>query len=339
VRTLKFVWVDDQPKKIEDYRKVIEVGVEYLELTASIEAMEVRDELLTTMDSWSSRNQGRPPDLFIIDHVFNTALPFRLNGSSVAHLLRNTFPRVPIVCVTAKYDDSSSFDQEDLSEYTALFLYKQLELHVEDLYVIARDFRKLSPVDADVRAHLIRSLKPPRRDREDLLRVLPEEFQDQKHVTTQHHMGRWICTVLLRRPGFLYDRLRIATLLGLTEAGFNKVEPLFAKALYRGVFATHRSPIWWVSEVYRLLFNAIDNSRVSVPQIAGRALPGISPSDFSTCYVSKTTDPPPDAVVMTDATSGAVRRVVRREFAKQHPRDLGVAPGFETRLVLAKRPR
>ena len=331
MKRLKFVWIDDQKQKVEAYRAAIEAGLPHLKLVASIELIEVQKELIERLTKWTEENQTKPPDLFIIDHVFTASLPFGLKGSSVAHLLRNEFSTTPMVCVTAK------FDQEDLSEYMAVFLYTQLEQHVEDLYAIARDFRKLSPSNANTREYLVTRLKAPARDHEDLLRVLPDEFQNQKHATTEHRMARWVYSVLLERPGFLYDRLHVATLLGLTTSGFAKIESLFTKARYKGVFATDGQPKWWLSEVRRLLFAQTDTSGPDLPQLAGRALPGISESDYSVCYVSKKSHPPPDTVVWADATREPERRVVRRTYAARHPNDPGTTPGFETRLVLAKK--
>jgi hypothetical protein len=339
VKRLKLVWIDDQPRKIEAYRTALEAGATRLGYTASVEPIAVTQNVLDDLATWTERSENKPPHLFIVDQVFNAALPFHLSGASVAHLLRSAFPKTPIVCVTAKFDEPASFDQEDLSEYTALFLYNHLEDYLEDIYVIARDFPKLSPTKGNVREHLLKQLKAPKRDHESLLAILPEEFQSTRHATTEHRLARWIYSTLLRRPGFLYDRLHTATLLGLTEHGFGKVAYLFEKALYRGVFATRGKPRWWTSEVYRLLFSELDESGASIPQLAGRSLPGIEASDYSVCYVTKKADPPPDAVVMTDETGSAHPRTVRREFAVQHPRESAATPGFETRLILAKRRR
>jgi hypothetical protein len=338
MKRLKFVWIDDQSKKVEPYRAAIEEGPEGSTVSSKIELIEVKGNVLAELELWSKKHEAKPPDLIIIDHVFNLSLPFGLKGSSVAHLLRTRFPTTPLVCVTAMFDSPRSFDQEDISEYTALFLYQRLEDKIEALYAIAKDFRLLSADGSNVRKHLVSCLKAPRNDNDNLMRVLPDEFQDQRHATTEHRMARWIYNVLLARPGFLYDRLHTATLLGLKEPAFEKVEAMFAKGLYRGVFATAASPRWWVSDLRRILFNSLSSDNtLDVPQLAGRALPGIAEQDHSACYVSRATVPPPDAVVSVDATRDAKRKVVRREFASQHPDDPGTTPGFETRLVLAKK--
>lgn len=334
MKRMRFVWVDDQKAKVDPFREVIRAGS--TSHRAAIELLEVKTNLLDELDRWCSANKKRPPDLIVIDHIFNPILPFGMKGSSVAHLLRNEFPRVPMVCVTAMFDRASSFDQEDISEYTALFLYQKLENHIEDLYAIARDFPKVRLSGVGVRKHLVACLKAPPRDKEDLLRILPEEFQDEKHSTTDHRIARWIYNTLLHRPGFLYDRLQTATLLGLTEEGFAKVEDRFQGARYKGVFATKRDSRWWSSAVRTLLYDLVGDAAPDPPQYAGRTLPGITQSDHSVCYVSKKTDPPPDAVVAADATRDAKRHVVRRQYADLHPSDPGITPGFESRLILKR---
>jgi hypothetical protein len=85
------------------------------------------------------------------------------------------------------------------------------------------------------------------------------------------------------------------------------------------------------------LFAHVDESGPDLPQYAGRTLPKIKEGDFSVCYVSKKAAPPPDTVVMTDATHSELRKVVRREYAVPHPNDPGNLPGFEPRLLLKRR--
>ncbi len=334
MKKLRFVWIDDKKGKVLDYKHVVEAGIEGQQ--ASLDFIQVDKDVLGTLSNWCSQNKSQPPDLIIIDHIFNMILPFGLKGSSVAHLLRSELPRVPMVCVTAMFDKPHSFDQEDISEYTALFRYQHLNDRLEDLYVIARDFPKLHPTTTQAREHFISALKPPPRDKSDLDQVLPEEFQSEQHITTEHRVARWIFNTFLRRPGFLYDRLYTATLLGLTEAGFEKVEGKFEKAKYKGVFATKAEPKWWSSSIRKILYEVTDEDAPDLPQYAGRTLPGLTPADYSVCYVSKKTDPPPDAVVFTDSTSSAKLRVVRRQYSDRNPMDVGALPGFETRLILKR---
>jgi hypothetical protein len=337
MKRLRFVWIDDKTQKVEAYRPAIENRPKESKLSASVDVLQVRTELLQQLETWANSWQASPPDLIIIDHVFNLALPLGLKGSSVAHLLRGKFPAVPMVCVTARLDSPNAVDQEDLAEYTAIFPYTRLDDYIDDLFAIARDFTKLRASGSNVRQHLVACLRAPARDRNDLLRVLPEEFQNKRPPTTEHRMAQWVYNVLLQRPGFLYDNLNAATLLGLTEAGFSLVERKFIKARYRGIFEMESKPRWWVSELRQVLFSIVPTSGLESSQLAGRTLAGIKPQHYSKCYVSKAVDPPPDTIVYVDATSDAERRVVRHEFSAPHPLDLGLRPGFEGRLVLKRR--
>jgi hypothetical protein len=338
MKKFRFVWIDDKIDKVQNFLPAIETGLDRPRLAAKVEQLRVRSGFLETLNVWADENKASPPDLFIIDQVYNLKLPFDLKGSSVAHLLRTLFPLVPMVCVTAVPDDTKTRDDEEFSEYTAVFPYGHLEERLADLFFIARDFKKLTVrANGDVRRHLVQCLKPPSRDQADLLRLLPEEFQGRRQHTTEHRMARWIYNVLLQRPGFLYDRLAAATMLGLNDLGFSSVEENFAKARYSGVFANPFEPKWWISELKRILFFSISSEGPDNPQMAGRLLPGIEARHFSKCFFSRTANPPPDAVAYVDNSRNAARKPVRKEFTEQRDYDLGTLPGFEVSLVIRKR--
>lgn len=335
MKNYSFAWIDDSKEKFRGYKAALESGPTDGSGRATVETILAGDEFLSELEDWVERQKAKPPHLILIDHVFNVSQPFGIKGSSVAHLLRNEFPTVPMICVTAMLDKEHTFDQEDLSEYTAVFAHADLGENLSDLFAIARDFPKLHKKAGDLREHIVSCLKAPTREKEDLRRLLPEEFQTQRHATTEHRIARWILNVLMRRPGFLYDRLNASTLLGLTEQGFEKVEHLFTRSLYKGVFATSTRPLWWSSELKRLLYDIVDETAPDVLQLAGRTLPGVSESDFSVCYVSKESIPPPDSVAFVDATR-AKQCVLQRQFAEVLPSDFGFVPGFEKYLVLKK---
>ena len=82
MKRLRFVWIDDKKEKVEPYRAVIETGVDYARST--IDLIEVKSNALDVLHKWSTENKKSAPDLFVIDHIFNPALPFGLKGSSVA---------------------------------------------------------------------------------------------------------------------------------------------------------------------------------------------------------------------------------------------------------------
>jgi hypothetical protein len=345
MKKIKFLWIDDKKIKVDHYKTVIEGWGDNSTISASVDFLEVKADLLQKLESLVNTVKAAPrkrPHLIIIDHFFNINLPFGLQGATVAHLLRNELPNVPMVCVTAvsPVKQPGALAQGDVAEYSAVFPYSDLENHIEDLYAIARDFPKLlsgATTDPSTTSdQILKVVRPPPQDKIQLQLILPEEFQYTKDASTPHYAARWLLKHFLQRPGLLYDRLYAATFLGLTKGGFSKIENLFSGAVYKGVFANESNPRWWVSSLRNILFELVGEDGPDVTQIAGRTLPGIEQADFSKCAVSRSSQPPPDVVVRADATLDAEFKVVRHEFSAQHPGDSGSTPGFETQLVLQR---
>ncbi len=333
----KFLWIDDDAKRIDDYRATIEGGVPGRPWTSRIEPLVVTKRLLEQLNERLESSKPRP-DLIIIDHVFTKLNnPLKLKGSSVASLLRGAWPDIPMVCVTAMFTKGgSTFDQQDLSEYTAVFEYPHLDNHLEDLFLIAKDFPKLKVKSSDLRDDVISTLKAPKGDRDGLKHVLPEEFRTQLHGTTRHRVARWIFNTLMKRPGFLYNKLRAATYLGLTEIGFEKVSKIFERARYAGPFASDKRPLWWASELSKLMYANVSDDAPDIPQLAGRKLQGIRSNHYSVCYVTRSSVQFPDAVASVDSRS-PIERAVHSRYTAVDLTDVGVPAGFEQRLVIARK--
>lgn len=332
---LRFLWIDDNARKIEQYKAAIRAGVPGKSRRGRAEVIpKVIDQDVSAATSVILRVDPKP-DLILIDHIFNVNNPQRWKGSTIAHVLRERWPDIPMVCVTSMLDTPKAFSQEDLSEYVAVLQYPRLlDDHLEDLYAIAQDFPKLDIHGKELRDLLITALKAPKPEQETLRRVLPAEFHGQMPRTTQHRIAHWIFNFLLKRPGFLYNRLRAATLLGLSEAGFGKVEKLFEKARYAGPFHTTRRALWWTNELTRLLYKNLPVEASDLPQLAGRTLRGIGANDFSKSYVGRGTELP-DVVATVDAASSKEVAVASR-YTAPHPDDSHVPSGFEGLLVISK---
>ncbi|GAH64337.1 unnamed protein product [marine sediment metagenome] len=121
----------------------------------------------------------------------------------------------------------------------------------------------------------------------------------------------------MERPGFLYDRLWTATLLGLNENGFKKVEKLFTTAKYKGIFADESRERWWKSELIRIL-----SKHVNVPGLPwekGRSLPNITTRFYSKDYYSNFKEEYPETVAYTDETSNK-RAQMKLKYTVPHPK-------------------
>ena len=122
---------------------------------------------------------------------------------------------------------------------------------------------------------------------------------------------------LVAKPGFLYDRLWAATLIGLNESGFKKLDDIFRAAKYNGVFADKTNERWWQSELRKIVFSKVPNSSAIYPWEIGRQLPGVEQGDFSKCYVSG--EDYPETVAFTDETAKHPQQM-KMKFTVPHPR-------------------
>ena len=332
-KKLCFLWFDDDEARVEKYRGAIENADFEGFRRASLEVIAVTGPVVDEIAPLEQRT--RRPDLIIMDHIFSRArgATLKLNGASAAHLVRRIWPDVPIICVTAMLPGKpKKLDQEDLSEYIATYGYGALGDQLETAFAIATDFKLLLARRGNYRRQLVDRLKPPTVERESLMRALPSEFRSQTHATTQHRVARWVLGVLMERPGFLYDRIRAATLVGLSEVGFSKVENLFQPALYDGPFATICRPLWWVRELTQIVFAKSQDTSAGTAQLAGRSLEGIGSGDHSKCYVNAPPGDIPDVVARL-APSTEVHAVASKH-TRRDPEDVAALPGFETLLVI-----
>jgi hypothetical protein len=207
---------------------------------------------------------------------------------------------------------------------------------LERLFSIANDFNRICfPEKQAMRGLLIDALGAPDIDRSSLSTILPQEFESHfVHGTSPHRTAKWVLDVLIERPGFLYDGLHTATLLGLSKSAFTqKVAHLFDEALYKGPFATKSQPRWWASLIPDVLYGLLPtHSRLST-QDAGRRLPGVTETDFSICGFTNEHSPAPDVVAFTDDTHSE-QLPVRHNFTMPSSDEECALLGFPARLKI-----
>lgn len=92
---------------------------------------------------------------------------------------------------------------------------------------------------------------------------------------------------VIQKPGFLYDRLWTATTLGIKNESFKKVETLFEKARYKGIFSMQgdlKTQRWWQSIIKKTLFSEVLDSDEVLPWNLGYKLRGLIKNDRSRCH-------------------------------------------------------
>lgn len=335
-----FVWIDDTPERAEKWIGALDGSLRGELVETKLEVVGLTNNFIEELDRKVGEWIANSPNLIMLDHNFSKVQKrlFGMHGSALAHLLRIQLPKTPIVCVSGQRLDSDDFNAEDISEYTYLFDVNQInsESDLETLFAIAKDFHLLCfPEKVPVRHALVDALKAPEADKQALISILPEEFEAELvvHSTSPHRIARWVLNVLMKRPGFLYDALETATLLGLTEAAFlTKIKPRFEDARYCGPFATDTRPLWWTSKLTEVLYAALPEHAVLPSQEAGRRFAEIVEDDFSRCGVTNEHTPAPDVVAYTDATTASERKAVRHRFAIPLSEEASSLLGFPTRL-------
>ncbi len=274
------LWIDDDPIRTKEARNLgirKKIEVNFIDVKGKI----LLDELRYILSQ-------QEPDLVLMDHMFLNVKKGEFNrGSTAAEVIREKWPDCPIVCITGielKY-----IDLHKQSIYEDVFEWGNISSYDSRLLSIAGSFQTLKENRPKDMAELIAMLNAPEAEYERLKSVLPpalkgkELYKDESLLLT---ISRWVRKTLIAKPGFLYDRLWAATLLGIKEESFNKVEHLFTEAQYNGLFADKSNERWWQSKLREILYSAIQDSDSTYPWELGRELPGLTKTDFSECHSS-----------------------------------------------------
>ncbi|MCK4765610.1 MAG: hypothetical protein KAW12_25645 [Candidatus Aminicenantes bacterium] len=314
---LKFLWIDDDPERKRESENMVK------RLDVHLDFIDVKDKVLQeTLENKLPRDM---PDLILMDHMLNKVKGSGIKtGSTAAEVIRERWPECPIVCVTG-VDVMKDIHSHQKSLYEEIIRIDNISHSDKTLLAIANSFSELKESRPHNMNDLLNLFNPPEDDRERLTAVIPddlkkEEFYNDKSLLLS--ISSWVRHTLMKKPGFLYDRMWAATLLGIKEESFAKVENIFEDAEYRGIFADQSRERWWQSKLLEIIFSRNPDSSSVYSWELGRKLDGITESDFSKCYSSK--EDYPEVVAYTDEKSEK-RAPVRLQYTVPHP-------GFEKSL-------
>lgn len=311
-RRQHYLWIDDNP----DRRKMADqiqdsIGAEII--FRNVKGQSLEKEVAEML-------QKAVPDLVLIDHFLDATRTDGLglsHGSTIAETLREHWQQCPIIGITAA-KKRPNVDHHKESIYDELYSYRDFTHVVDYLPIIVQGFRSLSRSNFKSIKAIIRRLKASKDDWNRLESILPDDLKREfDDPTLPSRLFKWIRHPLIERPGFLYDSLWAATLVGIKEASFEKVKEIFSGALYKGIFASPSEPRWWASQLRRILYEKCPDSEGLLPWEVGRNLPGITKSDYSKCYSSG--EPFPEVVAYVDEESDE-RHPMRLEYTVPHPK-------------------
>jgi CheY-like chemotaxis protein len=308
---LNFLWIDDEPKlkknEAENLEKRLNVKVEFIDVKGQ-----------SLPDALSRILSKEEPHLILMDHsLVNVKDGGFKTGSTAAEIIREKWGECPIVCITAV--PLKDIDRHKQSIYEDIFEFENISSYDSRLISMAQSFqvlRKKRPKNVD---EFIALLGAPEDDCPRLKSIIPKElkndefYQDESLLLTIY---RWVRHTLMEKPGFLYDRLWTATLLGIKEESFKKVEHIFEKAKYNGIFSDKGDERWWQSKVKEILYVELPDTDSVYPWEIGRRLPGLTDADFSKCYFSG--EDFPETVAYTDE-SAEKRAPMRLRHTVPHP--------------------
>lgn len=306
-KKLKFVWIDD-----DDDRNIACTNLER-HLGVKCHFVNVKPE---NVDFLSVIDKVKP-DLILLDHnLTDIGTGAIKKGSTISALIREKNPTCAIACITAQ--DILSIDSQQRMSYESIFSYDDITDHYLTMQSIALGYRKMkSNLPTNIN-DLFNLMKAPKEEQIRLETILPhdikENFSDQGIYTNISH---WIRDVLIERPGFLYDNLWSATLLGLNESGFKKIEKLFAPAKYKGIFSDESKERWWKSELTKILSKHVKTG--GLPWEKGRMLPGIIARHYSKDYYTDFKEEFPETVAYLDETTNE-RAQMKLKYTVPHPK-------------------
>lgn len=302
---MKILWIDDYPgrKSTAD-----DLGAEFINVQGE-DLAPVVDKLL----------RGSSPSLVIIDHILDktasgTNAIFR-KGSTIAEAIKAEWPHCPVVGVT-NIDNINGIDIRTKRAYDALFRFHHFSKYFDRIKGMAKGFMAVKKVGSND-LKLIELLKPPKYEVDRINAALSDDLKmPTQDASVGSRMFRWV-ERLMDRPGFLFDSLWSATLLGLNEDGFSKVVSRFEEAMYKGIFPRPDEPRWWSSRLSELLYGLCRPEPGELSWHVGRRLESIRKSHFSSCYSCG--EDYPEIVAYLDETTEQ-RQAMHLRCTILHPR-------------------
>lgn len=258
---------------------------------------------------------GAKPRLVILDHILDKTAstnPVFMRGSTIAEAIKEKWPDCPVVGVTniANLEDIDSRTQRT---YDALFRYYNFSEYLDRIRSIANGFAAITRSRPSDESDLVGLLKAPEQEFDRLVAALPDELKQTLDASVASRLYRWI-NHLFERPGFLFDQLWAATLIGINEQGWDAVVEQFEKATYKGVFANEDEPRWWSRDVTTVLFKLSEPQPGQLSWHVGRGL--VRAEYYSRCY--RCGREYPETVAYLDSESDE-RRAMHLDCTTLHP--------------------
>jgi hypothetical protein len=279
-RKFSVLWIDDDPSRkeaLDTLKKILGVDGEFINVS--------KENIATKVDGILSKPKFKF-DIILIDHFLDSTKKESIRtGSTATEYIREKRPDCPIVGVTAA-GKLTDIDSHKKSIYEDLLEVSSISDHYKSILSIAETYRRLVKKRPHNNNDLIKLLKAPKDIMERLTIIIPEDVKrNYRDESLLINISKWIRQGLMSKPGFLYDNLWTATLLGLKEESFIKVKHLFEKAKYNGLFSNESNERWWQAQVRKIIYTKYQDDKLAFPWQLGHKLPMLVKKDHSFCHV------------------------------------------------------
>lgn len=217
------------------------------------------------------------PELILVD--FDLTIPdangkvIGISGVTLSTEIRQKFPEIPVVLFTRK----SMFNIQNYSNIKQTLssidkiIYKS-ELFGSDaalfdnLSGLAIGYKKLRECKSKNWDDLLKLLKAPGSDDENLKLSNPPISSGSKSIWSVSEAAKWINEIIVTYPGILYDAIYSSTYLGISEEAFltDEVQQFFSKAKYSGIFAPPEGR-WWKSKLLEIAVSKMKQNESLLP--------------------------------------------------------------------------
>ena len=274
-KKINYLWIDDAPDRIQAAKNIERL----LKIKVSFE--DVKGKFLS--DELSRILTGNQPTLILIDHKLNNVKRGIIShGSTAAEVIREKWPQCPIICVTGV--PLEDVEQHQKNIYEDIYEINKLSEHYASIKSIADSYALLRKQRPQKIEDVIKIIEVPSADESRLASIIPDDLKSNLKDKSMFMMiSKWVRNTLIMKPGFLYDTLWTATLIGVKEKSFHKVQNIFKQAKYVGIFADKSNQRWWATMTKEILYAKYPNSDSNLPWEIGRNLP-LSKRDFSACH-------------------------------------------------------
>jgi len=268
---IRILYIDDDERELRKYKTKFEEN----------DISRNRFKIVTqntpkSSDDYETIDKGRP-QLLLVD--FDLTKPnadgnvIGISGITLSTELRQKFPEIPIILFTRKSVfniQNYSHIRQTLSSMDEIIykneLFKLTSTQLDFLYELAVGFNNLREIKTKKWADLMKILKAPESDYEDLKRSNPTIVLGNKTPWSVSETANWIRKVLLSYPGILYDATHSATFLGISKKAFLKedIQNVFKNTKYNGPFLPPEGR-WWKSKLLDIAISKMNKKERDLP--------------------------------------------------------------------------